>query len=276
MKENLFKNILLILILNYIFIINAQQIENQEINLKNNEKINEGTQTDEPEIENNIKEEKGEEDSFGEENNEEKEVEKLSCGDPEFKYSPPCVQPEQEENRQELNENKKFESNEIPKPKYPKDNEKEEKEKNNEEINEGKEENKEKEKNNKIIEINKNNNSTTKGEDNKKPTGFWQKLTCLLINFNCPDKKQDKIENKNKEILKTLNKGQPEIFNGEDELGSLENEYELSGEYKGKLNEDFKQLNATMKFNATFIKSEIDESGKQYSNITHFDALMHN
>uniref|UniRef100_A0A915NZD2 Uncharacterized protein n=1 Tax=Meloidogyne floridensis TaxID=298350 RepID=A0A915NZD2_9BILA len=68
-----------------------------------------------------------------------------------------------------------------------------------------------------------------------------------------------------------------------DELGSLEKEHDLSVENFGKfwndkysLVEGMQHFNATMKFGATFIKSEIDESGKQHSNITEFNAEIHN
>ncbi|CAK5069640.1 unnamed protein product [Meloidogyne enterolobii] len=140
-------------------------------------------------------------------------------------------------------------------------------------------------------------NNTAIGEEhksNKKEVGFWQRITCLLIGFNCPPKNEKKDKNVEEEVSKPRGiRLQPqtdsknatqEITTSEvDELGSLEKEHDLSVENFGNLWNDrysliegMQHFNATMKFGATFIKSEIDESGKQHSNITQFNAEVHN
>ncbi|CAK5042382.1 unnamed protein product [Meloidogyne enterolobii] len=140
-------------------------------------------------------------------------------------------------------------------------------------------------------------NNTAIGEEhksNKKEVGFWQRITCLLIGFNCPPKNEKKDKDVEKEVSKPRGiRLQPqtdsknatqEITTSEvDELGSLEKEHDLSVENFGNLWNDrysliegMQHFNATMKFGATFIKSEIDESGKQHSNITQFNAEVHN
>uniref|UniRef100_A0A914NG08 Uncharacterized protein n=1 Tax=Meloidogyne incognita TaxID=6306 RepID=A0A914NG08_MELIC len=140
-------------------------------------------------------------------------------------------------------------------------------------------------------------NNTAKGEEHKsdkKDVGFWQRITCLLIRFNCPPKNEKKDKNVEEEVSKPLgvslqpqsdfvNVNQKNTTSEVDELGSLEKEHYLSVENFGKflndkysLVEGMQHFNATMKFGATFIKSEIDESGKQHSNITEFNAEIHN
>nr|CAD2198270.1 unnamed protein product [Meloidogyne enterolobii] len=140
-------------------------------------------------------------------------------------------------------------------------------------------------------------NNTAIGEEhksNKKAVGFWQRLTCLLIGFNCPPKNEKKDKNVEEEVPKPrgvnlqpqsdfVNVNQKNTTSEVDELGSLEKEHDLSVENFGNLWNDrysliegMQHFNATMKFGATFIKSEIDESGKQHSNITQFNAEVHN
>uniref|UniRef100_A0A915M4U3 Uncharacterized protein n=1 Tax=Meloidogyne javanica TaxID=6303 RepID=A0A915M4U3_MELJA len=140
-------------------------------------------------------------------------------------------------------------------------------------------------------------NNTAKGEEHKsdkKAVGFWQRLTCFLIRFNCPPENEKKDKNVEEEVSKPrgvnlqpqsdfVNVNQKNTTSEVDELGSLEKEHDLSVENFGKfwndkysLVEGMQHFNATMKFGATFIKSEIDESGKQHSNITEFNAEIHN
>lgn len=229
---------------------------------------------------------------------------------------------DKEENKKEVNEEKKnekevnFQLNKEDELKEEEKNKTKENEINEENKKENEDEGKKEEKKEELIKIEENlpkvinetviANNMVKGEHKspKKAIGFWQRITCLLIHFNCPIKneKKDKIVEKeapklrgvrlqpqNEGINVEQNKDEVKededknIMNEVDELGSLEKEHDLSVEnlehlWNGKdsIIEGMQHFNATMKFGATFIKSEIDKSGKQHSNITQFNAEMHN